>query len=123
MRAPPRRLLFRSAIVQQPDDAEAQRAAEEQAARRSTHRRESELLSEAIVRRTKKVSALTNFEGCSAAVLCCVGCAELGALNMIAHSLACTGVALIGNVFASGSVWAFGVIQRAISSSSARAWT
>ena len=68
----------RNAIVQQPDDAEAQPAADEQAARRRTHRRESEQLSEAIVRQTKKVSALTNFEGCSAAVLCCVGCAELG---------------------------------------------
>ena len=105
----------RNVLVEQPGDAEAQRTAEQHAERR-TRRRESELLSEAIVRRSNKVTAVTNFEGCSAAVLCCVGCAELGAVNMIAHSLACTGVALIGNVFASSAVWAFGVIQGAVSS-------
>ena len=105
----------RNVLVHEPDDAEVQRAAEEQAARR-TRRRQSEQLSEAIVRQTNKVAVLTNFEGCSAAVLCCVGCAELGAVNMITHSLACTGIALIGNFFASGLVWAFGVIAGAVSS-------
>ena len=105
--------------VQQPDDADAERAVEEQASRRA-ERRESEQLSHAIIRQTNRVSAVANCEGCSAVVLCCVGCAELGALNMLAHSLACTGVALVGNVFASGAVWAFGVVQGAVSSQSSR---
>ena len=46
-----------NALVQQPSDAEAQRAAEELAAQRA-RRREGELLSDAIVRQTNKVTAV-----------------------------------------------------------------
>ena len=48
-----------NALVQQPDDAEAQRTAEEQTGRRRSQR-ESEQLSHAIVRQTRKVSAVAN---------------------------------------------------------------
>ena len=41
----------------------------------------------------------------------CVGCAELGAVNMIAHNLACTSIAVIGNIFASGAVWLLSLIH------------